>query len=51
MSTKKVDVVQKSISCWQKQDDAASKKYFVRKKVIFFLFETAHHRLICYVKE
>ena len=36
MSTKKLDVAQKSISCRQKQDDAASKKYFVRKKIIFF---------------
>ena len=36
VNKKKVDVAQKSISCQQKQDDAASKKYFVRKKVIFF---------------
>ena len=35
VNKKKVDVAQKSISCRQKQDDAASKKYFVRKKVIF----------------
>ena len=33
---KKVDVAQKSISCRQKQDDAASKKYFVHK--IAFIF-------------
>ena len=39
---KKVDVAQKSISCRQKQDDAASKKYFVHKKVVIFS-ETAHH--------
>ena len=36
VNKKKVDVAQKSISCRQKQDDAASKKYFVRKKVIIF---------------
>ena len=35
MSSKEVNVAQKIISCRQKQDDAASKKYFVRKKVIF----------------
>ena len=33
---KKVDVAQKSISCRQKRDDAASKKYFVHKKVVIF---------------
>ena len=33
---KKVDVAEKRISCQQKQDDAASKKYFVRKKVNIF---------------
>ena len=33
---KKVDVAQKSISCRQKPDDAASKKHFVRKKSYFF---------------
>ena len=37
MSTKKkVDVAQKYISCRQKQDDAASKKYFVHKKVAIY---------------
>ena len=36
VSTKKVDEAQKSISCWQKQDDAASKNYFGHKKVIIF---------------
>ena len=29
-------MAQKSISCRQKEDDAASKKYFGRKKVIIF---------------
>ena len=33
---KEVNAAQKIISCRRKQDDAASKKYFVRKKVIFF---------------
>ena len=33
---KKVDVAQKSVSCRQKQDDAESKKYFVRKNVTIF---------------
>ena len=33
---KKVDVVQKSVSCWQKQDDNALKRFFVRKIVIIF---------------
>ena len=33
---KKVDVAQKSTSCRQKQHDAESRRYFVRKKVIFF---------------
>ena len=32
-----------SISCRQKQDDAASKKYFGRKKVIIFS-GTARHK-------
>ena len=36
VNKKKVDVAQKSISCRQNQDDAASKKYFGRKKVFFF---------------
>ena len=36
MPPKKVDVAQKSISCLQKQDDAASKKYFVHEKVIIY---------------
>ena len=36
VNKKKVDVAQKSISCRQKQDDAASKKYFVHKKVVIF---------------
>ena len=40
---KKVDVAQKSISCRQKQDDAASKKHFVRKKSYYFP-GTARHR-------
>ena len=35
-------MAQKSISCRQKEDDAASKKYFGRKKVIIFS-ETAPH--------
>ena len=48
MSTKKkVDVAQKYISCRQKQDDAASKKHFVHKKVYFqkslFISATALH--------
>ena len=32
---KRVDVASRSISYRQKQDDAASKKYFVHKKVNF----------------
>ena len=40
-SKKKVDVAQKSISCRQKQDDPASKKYFVRKKVTNFFWNGA----------
>ena len=36
VNKKKVDVAQKSISCRQKQDDAASKKHFVRKKSYYF---------------
>ena len=36
VNKKKVDVAQKSISCRQKQDDAASKKYFVHKKLLLF---------------
>ena len=33
VNQKKVDAAQKSVSCRQKQDDAASKIYFVCKKV------------------
>ena len=36
VNKKRVDVAQKSISCRQKQNDAASRKYFVRKKIIIF---------------
>ena len=42
---KKVDVAQKSVSCRQKQDDTASKKYFVRKKVITFFRNDAPYTI------
>ena len=35
-------MAQKRISCQQKQDDAASKKYFVRKKVNIFSGKAPH---------
>ena len=35
VNKKKVDVAQKNILCRQKQDDTASKKYFVHKKLLF----------------
>ena len=41
VNKKKVDVAQKSVSCRQQQDDAASKKYFVHKKGIIFLRDGA----------
>ena len=40
---KRVMYFTESISCRQKQDDAASKKYFGRKKVIIFS-GTARHK-------
>ena len=44
MSTKKLMLHKKSISCQQKQHDAAPKKYFVPKKVIIFS-GTARHNI------
>ena len=43
---KKVDVAQKSISCRQKQDDAASEKIFCAQKSYFFLKRHAIHIII-----
>ena len=45
---KKVDVAQKSLSCRQKQDDAASKTYFVRKKVFIFFRNDAPYHNTCF---
>ena len=45
MSQKKVDVAQESISCRQKQDNAAPKKYFLLKKVINFFRNGAPYLL------
>ena len=41
VNKKKFDAAQKSISCRQKQNDAASKKYFVRTNVINFFLNGA----------
>ena len=46
VNRKKVDIAQKSILCLQKQDDPASKKYFVAKKVINF-FQERHPIQLC----
>ena len=35
-TSKKADVAHKSVSCRQKQDDAAQKNYFVLKRVLIF---------------
>ena len=46
VNKKKVDVAQKSISCRQKQDDAASEKIFCGQKSYFFLKRRAIHIII-----
>ena len=39
---KKVDVVQKKFSCWEKQNDAAQKSILRSKKVLTFSESTRH---------
>ena len=47
VNKKKVDAAQKNILCRQKQDDAASKKYFVHKKVVIFFRNGAWMNFLC----